>query len=408
MRSWLAIFSLELKSLVRSKTLAILGLISAIWMLALPYFLQSDGTISGAREIYISFSLGGVFAFLTIGLVASATGSIAGERTAKRLQLTLVRPVYGLTLALGKIAAHMVIGALVLALSGLILFLKVDTAVSCRHVLSPILPSPMEEAERMYEAYMQDPQTPLAVKRAKRGAVIRLLANRAKDHYEVIATNSIAHWKFPFAAGDAAVQMRFTNQYEMRQSVYGEFITDNNRVVISNLTQAVIEVPIGEANGELAFANHGNSAVMLRPRQDLKLLVAADGFTPNLLRTLLQLFSVLTLLVSAGVFLSSGLGRPVALFVAIVLLAVSEMSPSVTEQYPDELETNVIDRAGLMVARTISSLSHPISSADAIGALSRNECVEPREVVRLMMADVVLLPLLFALLSAALLPRKTI
>ena len=196
MISFWRIFWLEFTGFVRSKTLALLVAASALWMIGLPFVLKGDGTADGARELYIHYSLGGVFTLLVIALLASATGSLAREREAKRLQLTLVRPVRYTLIALGKILAHVAVGAFVLAIACGLLSLKTDLGRPCNHVLSPILPTPREEAKAMYESYMKDPDTPEQVKRTKREIVLRLLENRAVDRYEAVDTNATAVWKF--------------------------------------------------------------------------------------------------------------------------------------------------------------------------------------------------------------------
>ena len=156
MRKFLEIVKLELKSLVRSRAVAMLVVASAAWMVVFPRVAKGDGTPAGLRELVMHFSLGGVFALLVVALLASATGSIARERAARRLQLTLVRPVRYTVVALGKISAHVAVGAGVLALACAILALTVDVSVPCSHVLSPAMPSPREEAKAMYASYMAD------------------------------------------------------------------------------------------------------------------------------------------------------------------------------------------------------------------------------------------------------------
>ena len=182
MRKFLEIFSLETKAFVRSKALMMLLVASIGWMLVFPLLAKGDGTAAGARELCIRYSLGGVFLLLVVSLLASATGSLARERAAKRLQLTLIRPVRYVIVVLAKIAAHVAVGAVVLAAACAVLAFKTDLSVPCSHVLSPVLPSPREEARAMYEEYMKDPETPEAVKRTKKEIVLRLLENRAIDH----------------------------------------------------------------------------------------------------------------------------------------------------------------------------------------------------------------------------------
>ena len=416
MRRFLEIFRLELKAFVRSKALAMLTVVSVAWMLVFPYVVKGDGTADGAREIYIRYSLGGVFALLTVALLASATGSLAKERAAKRLQLTLVRPVRYFTVALGKIAALVTVGAFVLAVAAAILAGRTDLSARCNHVLSPVMPSPREEAKTMYASYMKDPDTPEAAKKAKPEVVLRLLEQKAVDRYDTIPTNTTVTWTFPASSLLAlpSVRMRFTNQYEMRQDVRGVFRLGGLEGVVSNVTQAVLTVPLvasGTAGADaedakLSFRNDGTSSLMFRPRRDLNLLVPADAFGWNLVRAWVEMVSVLALIVSFGMFLSASLSRPVALFVAIVLLAVCEMSTSVLEQYPDSLETDPIDRIGLALTRVAAEATHPISELSPLEALSRDECVEPGNVVRMAAFDGVAVPVLLALLSAVLIPRK--
>ena len=413
------IFLLEFRALIRSKTVAMLAAASLSWMLAFPHIVKGDGTAEGVRELTVRFSLGGVFALLVVALLSSATGSLAKERAARRLQLTLVRPVRYTAVALGKIAAHVAVGAAVLALACLVTVFSQDMSVPCRHVLSPAMPSPQEEARRMYGGYMADPATPAAVRRARKSTVLRMLASRAMDRYDTINTNSVAAWRFKGVENldGLSVRMRFTNPMDMRQDVRGVFRMGDLEGTVSNVTQAVLTVPLRRrsgasgaedpsGDGRLTFANLGNSALMLRPRRDINILTPADSFGWNLLRAYLEMVAVLSLIVSFGVFLSAGLGRPVALFTATVALIVGEMSPSVVEQYPDELETNAVDRIGLVITRFAADVTKPVSAIAPLGALSCDECVEPRNVARVLVVDAMLAPLLLSLLASLAMSRK--
>ena len=421
MISFWRIFWLEFMGFVRSKALALLIAASILWMLVLPFVMKGDGTADGARELYVHYSLGGVFTLLVVALLASATGSLAREREAKRLQLTLVRPVRYTLIVLGKILAHVAAGALVLAIAAGALAFRTDLSRPCNHVLSPILPTPREEAKAMYESFMKDSETPEAVKRTKKESVLRLLENRAVDRYEAVDTNATAVWKcggLESLGGLAglAVRMRFTNQYEMRQDVRGTFRFGGLEGVVSNITQAVLTIPLVPASSDssslvpgpcsLSFVNSGTSALMLRPRKDINLLVPADGFGWNLIRAYVVLVAILSFVISLGLFLSAGLGRPVAMFVAFVMLIVSEMSPSVVQQYPDELETKLVDRIGLHITRFAAEVTRPVSAAAPLEALAKDECVEPTAKLRHAAAELLAVPLILSLLAALVLPRK--
>ena len=415
MKKFLSIVALEMKAVVRSGMLAALFSVSVLWMLVSPYLLKGDGTAQGARELYVRFSLGGVFVFVAITLIAAATGAVARERTAKRLQLTLVRPVGRFSVALGKVVSLSLSGAAVLLVSALMLLAKTDPSVRCDRVVSPVLPSPAEEARAMYETFMNDPSTPPEVKRAKKSVVMRLLTQRAVDHYQTVPTNDSVRWNFRLpSAGELSVRMRFTNQFDMRQELLGRFVYDGKTAAVSNMTQAILKVPLGAqakisgdgAAQELEFRNLGRTALMLRPRKDLHLLISADAFYRNLARAWLELSAILTLLVAFGVFLSSGLGRPVALFVALSVLLSGEVAPSVISQYPDELETKTVDRIGLCLTRFSAEITRPFSSISPLQSLSRDECVETGEVVRVLLVNSIAVPAVFCFLAAFLMPRK--
>ena len=200
----------------------------------------------------------------------------------------------------------------------------------------------------------------------------------------------------------------------MRQDIRGTFTLGDYQGVVSNITQAVLTIPLTFKTSQtfqtsqtsLSFVNEGKSALMLRPRKDINLLVPADAFGLNLMRAYVVLVAILAFVISLGTFLSAGLGRPVAMFVAFVMLIVSEMSPSVVEQYPDELETKLIDRIGLYITRFAAEVTRPVSAAAPLEALAKDECVEPTAMLRLAAADLLAVPLFLSLLAALVLPRK--
>jgi hypothetical protein len=207
----------------------------------------------------------------------------------------------------------------------------------------------------------------------------------------------------------------------MRDDVRGVFRMEGLQGVASNITQAIVTVPLrltapaatnavaraaGRRQESLVFENRGARALMLRPRRDIDLLQPADSFGWNLVRTYLELVAILALTISFGVFLSAALGRPVALFTAIVSLIVSEMSPSVIEQYPDELEKDGVDRVGLVLTRFAAEVTRPVSALNPLERLASDACVERKEVARVVLLQMLAVPTFLALLSAFVLPRK--
>ncbi len=420
MTSLLRIFSLELTALIRSWTAAILLALSLGWLFLADRFLVTDATAEGHREMVVRYGLGGVFALLVVALLAAGTGAIASEREAKRLQLTQVRPVSGFAIAWGKFLALSVVGAAVLAVSCATVALSQEfRGRTCSHVLRPQMITPREEAEKTYDFYMNDPDTPPQVKKAKKSVVLRILEQRAKDNYQTVQTNETAVWDFPGLSewtaahpdADLSVRFRFSNTFNMRDDVRGAIAAPGFSASVSNITQTAIVIPLarGGAGCEkdvLKFTNGGRAAVMLRPRQDVELLVPADAFGWNMIRAFVVMTSVIALVIAFGIFLGAGLSRPVALFTAITLLAVSEMSPSVIDQYPDQLESDRIDSVGLAITRAVDRATKSVSSVSPLSSVAQDDCVESEDAAGLFALDFILLPILLSMLSAFLIRRK--
>ena len=415
------IFWLEVVALVRSWTALMLLVASLGWMFAANFVLVTDATEEGKREMLVRYGLGGVFALLIVAVLASATGLIASERESKRLQLTQVRPVSAFSIAWGKFLALAMVAAAILAFPCATLLVSPEFSDrSCSHVYRPRLESPKEEALKMYDAYMADPDTSPMVKKAHKSIVLRILEQRAKDHYQTVQTNETASWTFPglydWSNGnpfvEPAARLRLSNTYSMRDDVYGTILANGFFGIVSNITQTAVTVPLRLCQLEwnhdvLSFRNMGDKPVMLRPRQDVELLVPADSFAWNLLRSYVVMASILALVAAFGVFLGAGLSRPVALFVAFVMLIVVEMGPSVIEQYPDSLETNAVDRFGLSIVRAVGTCAKPPSALSPLSKLAADDCVEPKDALGTFAADFVLAPLVLSLLAAFVMRRKT-
>ena len=419
-RAFCSIFLLEFRRFFRSKAFALLIIASTAWMILLPFILKSDGTAEGAREIYMRYSLGGVFALSAIALASSAASSLAREREEKRLQLSMIRPVSLAYLALARIAALVFIGAITLFVSSSILAFKTrGTWRNCWHVLDPVLESASEEAEKEYARYMADPDLPEEIRKSDKAVLIRLLTRHAFERYEAIPPGGKGGWFFDaakFSSRPLAVRIRFTNDYNIRDDVKGVFSFGSLKGEIDNITQAIAKIPLDKKinreessslrEGQLDFENLGKNSLMLRPRRDINLLAEADSFAFNLIRANLELIAILASLISLAMFLGAGLGRSVAVFTCITFMFVAVASSDIISEYPDPLESDKVDKMSLAITRAVDFVARPINSLRPLAAISLDECVETKEVVKATIVDILLLPLLFSLLSAFVIAHK--
>lgn len=418
MRGLLQIVVLEWRALIRTGVLPALWLFAFLWTYFAPLWLVSDGTDEGAREIFLTYGVGTVFVLALIAFGASAAGALSKERAAKRLQLSLVRPVPAFVLAWGRMLAHTAGFATVVAVALGAAALHGDGARPAYHVRHPILQTPAEEAREAYAGYMRSAETPEAVKKMKKESVLRILEQKSFERYETIPANATAVWRFPLPTGGKAsrpwlARFKFASLYETRGTVCGIVSCGEARVAVSNAIQASLRVPLaGAGSGKgassvlVSFRNTGRNTLMLRPRKDVQLLEPAGTYGGNLVRAGLELVALAALVVAFAVFLGAGLGRSVAIFTLLGFLFVSAIGPDVLESYPDPLETRRVDRMGLALTRGVWRLTRPFSRPLPTRALVADEYTENAEILESLLVNLVVAPVVLAGLAAFCLRRK--
>ncbi|MGN0852456.1 MAG: hypothetical protein ACI4Q3_03670 [Kiritimatiellia bacterium] len=421
-----ASFLLAWRTLVRGRVLALLLAATALDHLFLPLLVRSNGTAEGWREMFVRVVPGSVFLVTALTLVACACGLVARDRERSRLALAVLRPASGFAVVLGRWFALCAVGALVLLLNAGLGAFRLSSAPRCQHHVRPAMPPVATVARAMLEDYLADPQTPEAVRKAPRGTVLELLANKELDRYDVIAAGQSMRWPFPPNALDGAdrpaLRARFATAFEMKKPLQGTFAIADFVATVTNSTQSVADFPLrraaspltavavadGVASLPLSFANTGTETVMLRPRRDLELLLPADAFGWNLLRASLQMFATLALLSGFGLFLSAALSRPVAVFTALVAIAVALMAPGVVEQFPDELGTTFANRLGLGISRFIRMATSLVTAADPVSDLATDTCIEWPDLFRCLLVNAGAVPLAFLSAASLLIRRKAL
>lgn len=416
MRGFLSIFVLEMKSLVRSRTAAAAFAAVTLWMVFLPRLLTSDGTVDGARELYVRYSLGVSFAVVVVSLGAAAAGSMAKERAANTLQLAAVRPVRHALIALARMCAVTLTGSAVMLLACAILLFKSEASRPCTRSLSPILESERAEAEKMYEIYMADPSTPEEVKKSDKRLVIGILERRARDRYESIPKGETAKWEFrplPEGVSSAFARFRFSTAFSGRNPMkgtlkFGGTMLDVYDCTESDLTIALPSSATAAGNGVLEFSNEGEEPLMLRPRADVNILYSLKGdvFAANLFLAWVEMTSLLALAVAFCVFLGACFGRSVAVFSAMAVFFAAVAAPVASEEGPDEIDSGRVDRTAAAISRAVAWAVNPFDAVCPVSNLSLDRRIPSGEAAKAFAADAVLFPVLFSLLSAIAIGRR--
>ena len=423
-------FLLAFRAMVRGKSLLmLLGAVALVHFLV-PGIVRSDGSAAGTVEMTVRMVHGFVAAILLVSILAAACGMFARERETKCLALTMVRPVNAFAVAAGKWLALAAVSALTLAFSfaAAMAFPPAGNPPSCRHHCRPSLPAPEISAAKMLEEYLASPDTPEEIRKASRSAVLTLLTAKENDRYESVRKGETLSLPFESERLRAAVaakepvvlRLRFSTQFEMRTPVAGTIRFAGLSAAVSNVTQAVIEIPLeypaSASAGEVAapqdcmstFENTGSSTVMLRPRCDIEMLVPADSFAANAIRASAETWALSLLLAAFGLFLSSALSRPVAVFTAFVALAAAMIAPSAISQYPDEFHASAADRIGLAVSRAVQSVAGSVTEPAPVGDLATGRAIEWDDLAGILAKDAFAMPAVLLLMAAFLARRKPI
>ena len=145
---------------------------------------------------------------------------------------------------------------------------------------------------------------------------------------------------------------------------------------------------------------------MLRPRRDVEVLTPADSFGMNMLRASCEMLCVIAFLCAFGLFLSSALSRPVAIFTALVALTVTEMAPAVLSQCPETLDLPFTDRIGLWLSRGVVFATSAVAAPEPVSDLATGTYVKWMDVGRAFLVDAVVAPLALLSLAAFIVRRR--
>ena len=411
-------FLLAWRALLRGHVLTALLVLTALAHLLLPAIVRSDGTDAGGQEVFLRVVPGSVYLILCVALVACACGLVAHARESHRLALAAVRPVSAGAFVAGPLLALVAVAGVVLAFN-MGLTCARGGWTDCRHVYEPVLEPPEKAAQQALEDLLSDMNAPEEIRKAPRYRLLAILTGREIDRYATIHPARALELPFPHEAaaapGGATARIRFTTQFNTRAAVSGVVTFGPWSAVVSNCTQAILEIPLAAAASsgppvaeapKLIFRNTGDSMLMVRPRRDVQVLTPADSFNMNMLRATGEMLCVITFLCAFGLFLSSALSRPVAMFTAFALLAVMEMAPSVVSQFPDALDVPVTDLMGLQLSRAVAFATSSVSAPQPLSDLATGTCVEWSALGHAALVDALAAPAVLLTLAALLVRRR--
>lgn len=414
MRAFLQIVKLELISAVRSKMMILFAVSSAAWMIFGRNFIKGD--VADVYQLSVRYLLGTVFGVVLLSLGSAAAGVLSTDRAAKRLQLTMIRPVPYSVVAMARSVALTVVGSAVLAFALILLWAFEGRGRMCDRIFSPVLEDPLKAAEAEFdEMYASNEELRRTVDEVgDKTPFIKYLESRKRNQYADIAPGATASWEFkgvPENADNVSARVRLLHHIGLPGAALGTFSFRGLSGEVDGNVKTRFSVPLDSGSGDvsggnsLSFTNNSNTGLTLQPRNDLKLLVRADSFAFNAFRGWLVMTFVLMIVVSVGVFLGSCLGRGVAIFVAISLLIVMVISPSTVEDYPDPTRLNSVSRWSLRISEFSADITAPVAKFSPISSLAADEYIKWTDIGKAAASGGFYL-IVFSLFSGFVMPRK--
>jgi hypothetical protein len=464
-----AIALLALRNALRSRVLLVLaGLLFAVAFL-LPLAMRGDGTPEGLIRLHLSYTLGIASFLLALSTLWAGCAAISQEADDKTLQLLLVKPVPRLRIWLGKWIALLLVDALLLGIVGAAaaatLHAKLrragfDPAALAAARLTTLaaldtLRAPLPDVEADLRAEYESLRARRALPpNASETAVLDSLRRALLARRYSIAPRGTLAWTFdlppapPGAPRSLAVQVRADSSVPGAPELLATLDLRAGDARLSRELRAVPgtfqtlffhDLPADAARASVVVSNRDphNATLFFDPADGLVLRHPAGTFAGNYLRALGRLYLRLALFAAIGVTLGTLFSMPVATFLTLVLILVLQLSGFISAAAQVDRESFVAKRRPLRrgrpcprrgrrrpagsapsfaaradrhrpVLRLPRHLPHPPPSArrpHARRPLHRRLISPPATSCSNVLQQALVLPLLLALLSAAVLQK---
>ena len=434
---------LSLKASTRTRVVIFLILLQVICALALPRAVKGDGTPAGELEILLTYTLGFSFAIQALATLWASCSLFAGEISSKRIQMTVVKPVGYAVLWLGRWFSLLMLNALILAVVYLLVYLQIrgyehqgkwspDVIPTSRHVARPNLPSPEEAAQAMFRHMKKTNTMPKDLTDA---VVLDALEEQERERYDIINPGDEVKLNFnlprPVKDGEEiTVRLKFDTEYSTRQHVKGVVrlsvkgdVDNSIEQTLNNVTQNELFLTFKASDFisrlktekqlqsfDLSFIFKGEdekvSALMLRLRQDVTLMLPGGSFEMNLVRSAFMQGCVLAVLAAFGLMLSACFSFPVASFAATVVLALVMIGGGVLPMVSKEDEKVLSTRIGVEVLRSVRYVTKHSTGSSPLTSVVRSERIERDAMLLSAFWNMGLIPLVFTLLACVALRRR--
>jgi len=367
MRKILAIAGIAIRSAIRSRVVVVLLALLLIAIIALPLTIKGDGTLTGAVQVLLRYTLGAVNIILSIATLWAGCAAIAAEVQEHQVQLLVTKPVTRAQLWLGKWLGLLALNAALLAVAGGVTYgllhwhlnrqrlsaqdrtaLREELLVA-RRVVNAELVSVEADAQRIFQEQLHSGAIP---KEARQDQVLTAIRQTLLQQAHAVPPDLMLRqvFKVPRATTrPLVVRYKFTSS-----------LTDKNPVACIWLAGAperpdrfqrpemaapagvhTLQIPAsmvatdGTLTVDIANVNPEQLTMVFAPADGVQLLVYDSSFAANFSRSLLVMLGELAFLGALAVTMGSLFSLPVAALTtayAVMLMNIGSYLQTLTQE----------------------------------------------------------------------------
>ena len=423
-------FLLGVRTAVRSRLVAALVPPLAAAAVALPLWLETDGTEQGALRMAVSWPLSAAFAILAAATLCSGSAAFASEIERRRFVSEAVSPAGAFDIWLGRWLAVVALDEALLAAVAAAVF-----AVA-RYKAPAASREPVKVLLRRDEAYDEELAARLSGgDPAKKAAALEDLRSGA---FLPVAPGEARAWRFFVPSGEfSALQVDFSllSSYGMAQGVDGALAlrppqpgaSDIARFELSKDSDGTFhaELPAAAIRAldriDVAFENREDpetgAGALVSHVDSLRLSRPGRGLAANLFLAWAVMLAALSFAAALALLCGAAFSPPVATFVstglALALFASAGGPAGGAEDAHDHGEPRekgaaerAVERFSEATSGALSAVVSPVVSPDAIGRAGDGVGIDPGAAASAVVRCGVALPLLVGFFAAATLRRR--
>ncbi len=431
MRRILAIAVIAIRSAVRSRMVVSLLFLMGLAVIGLPLTLKGDGTAEGQLRIILTYSLGAAFALLALSSVWAGAMSIAQEIEERQIQLLAVKPVRRAEIWLGKWLGLMAVNTVLLLAAGAataallprdLLDAQTAGATDWRAVFQPVAPQAEDleaQAVQRYEQYLREGRVPEGLTRAQALEAVR---QEVTGRSLAVYPGQRRDWRFTLPRAPAPgetirLRLRFSAAERHAEPLRGRWMAgppdqpDAWQLARTHAPEAhhVVEIPAGALRGSreltLSYINEdpAHITIVFNPVDGLRLLLPAGRFTENYARALMLLLIRLGFLTALGVTAGALFSSPVALFMAVALIFMTQLT---THAGTDPVAGSGALRIMEQVSYALRAALAPLRGPPVLDTVATGLLVETAWLLRVGLIQLAAGGGLLALLGSGILARR--